>query len=215
MAKRSGLALALTLLVPASSAVVVLAPGMVTQSSAAPAVASAAAQVPTAAASGEADPALAFGRACAEGTGKFLAQDYKGALESFQGAVRLAPKNPLGHYLTAEAFLALGDVAEADASLRRADASTDFRTSHLRSKILFLVAVTKERAQKWDDARLAWQAYNDFVMRYVDGGGTFPLNATARIKAIDDALRKEKSMDTIRARIDASASGTLFNELPK
>ena len=120
------------------------------------------------------DPALAFGRACADGTGRFLAQDHKGALESFQGAVHLAPKNPLGHYLAAEAYLALGDIAEADASLRRADASTDYRTTHLRSKILFLVAVTKERAQKLDEARSAWQAYNDFVMNRVDGGGTFP-----------------------------------------
>lgn len=148
-----------------------------------------------------------FMETCVEGNAKYAVQDWKGAMESYRAAIKLAPKNPLGHYLLGEAQLAGGSPADAEVSFRQADITSDKRDAQMRAKVLFVTADVKERQSKWTEAKAAWQAYNDWVLQYSDGG-VFPLSATARIKAIDEQLKADKAMQVVRDRIDASLNET-------
>ena len=101
-----------------------------------------------------------------QGNGRFSAKDYPGALESYKKAVTLAPNDPLGHYLVAEAQLAQGNVAEAEAALAQAEKVGDKRPDVL-GKVYFLQADAKERQKKWEEARAAWAKYDGWAQRRV------------------------------------------------
>jgi tetratricopeptide (TPR) repeat protein len=164
---------------------------------------------------GDESTASRFIGRCLEGNRRFLQGDAPGALESYRAAHRLSPKNPWAYYLEAEALLSLERFSDAEKSLQNALGYLDARQAPLKAKILFLVAEAKERQKLWDDARLAWKAYEDWVIRAVDGGGTFPLTALERIKLADEAVVRDRVWAPVRERADATVSGTVFNEMPK
>jgi hypothetical protein len=139
--------------------------------------------------------------AVVKGSGKFLAHDFKGALETYRGAVALAPRNPLGPYLIAETQIAMGNLAEAEATLKEAEPLTDERTAGLRAKILFLTADLMERNKKWEEAKVAWQAYSEWAGTHAKV--SFPGSATSRTQAIDQMLKQEKAMEVVRQRTAA------------
>jgi tetratricopeptide (TPR) repeat protein len=136
-----------------------------------------------------------------KGSAQYVARDFAGALETFRGAIPLAPKNPLGHYLTAETQLAMKNLTEADASLQQAEPLTDERTAGVRAKVLFLVADLKERQKKWDEAKTAWNAYAEWATTHAQVA--FPTTAKSRIQAIDEVAKQDKAYEAVRQRIAA------------
>jgi tetratricopeptide (TPR) repeat protein len=143
---------------------------------------------------------------CIEGNAKYAARDFSAAIASYTSATRLAPKNPFPQYLLGEAHLANGNLAEAEASLKQAELASDKRNALLRAKILFVLADVKERQKKWDEAKAAWQLYSEWVFAQ-SNGGTFPLSAAARIRAIDEVLKLDGTMQIVRERIAATSDG--------
>ncbi len=112
------------------------------------------------------------GLPCADGSTKYAARDFAGAVASFQKAIEVDPKNPLGHYFLGEAQLAAGNMTEAEAAWNRASLEASEKDPALRAKILFVLADLKERQHKWDDARAAWQVYLDWVAKYREARAT-------------------------------------------
>lgn len=143
---------------------------------------------------------------CVEGNGKYMARDFPGAIGSYRNAVQLAPKNPFPHYLLAEAQLASGNMSEAEASLKQAELLSDKRDALLRAKILFVLADLRERQHKWEEAKAGWQLYTEWAIGQVDGG-SYPLSASARVKAIDEVIKLDKATQVVRERIAATANG--------
>jgi len=136
-----------------------------------------------------------------KGAAKYVARDFPGALEAFRATIPLAPRNPLGHYFVAEAQIASGNLAEAEASLKQAESLTDDRNPGLRAKVLFVTADTKERLKKWDEAKTAWQVYVEYAQKHAEVA--FASSGTSRIQAIDDMLKQEKAYEAVRQRIAA------------
>lgn len=143
-----------------------------------------------------------FMEAALKGNAQYLAKDYQGAIDTYRQAMTLAPKNALGPYLLGEAQLATNNLAEAEASFAQAETLSDNRNPQLRSHILFCIASTKELRKKFDDAKVAWQAYNDHASKFADAGG-FPQSATARVQVIDDIVKLNKAYEIVRQRIAA------------
>ena len=140
-----------------------------------------------------------------KGAGRFVAKDYPAALDVYRGAIPLSPKNPLAPYLVAETQIAMGSLAEAEASLKQAESLADDRTAAVRAKVLFLTADLKERQKKWDDAKTAWQAYSDFAQKHTEVASV--QSATSRIQAIDDMLKQDKAYEAVRQRIAQEKGG--------
>jgi predicted Zn-dependent protease len=140
-----------------------------------------------------------FMETCLEGNGKYISRDFPAAIEAYRRAVRLNPKNPLGHYLLAEAQLAAQNLAEAEASTKQAELNADLRDPMLRAKVLFVMADLKERQKKWEEARSAWQTYADWTGKYVDAGGAMS-TAEARIKSVDETLKLDRAYAVVRER---------------
>lgn len=141
-----------------------------------------------------------------EGNTRFAAKDLPGALESYKNAVALSPGDPLGHYLVAETLLVQGNFADAEAALAQAEKVGDKRPDVL-GKVFFLQADAKERQKKFEDARAAWTKYDGFAQRRGGDGGMFPQTAAARIQAIDEMVKLDKSYEDVRVRIAAEKDG--------
>ncbi len=217
MRKRSGLAVVLSLTLPLALAFALAVPA--TEAVAAPGTADGGAAAPAERAgagganAGEDrhDPNNITGisrwmELCVEGNGKYLARDFPGAIASYRSAVQLAPKNPFPQYLLGAAQLASGNMVEAEASLKQAELYSDKRDAVLRAKILFMTADLKERQKKWAEAKAAWQLYSEWVFTQ-SNGGMFPLSSAARVKAIDDVMKLDTSMEIVRQRIAENADG--------
>jgi tetratricopeptide (TPR) repeat protein len=140
-----------------------------------------------------------------KGNGKYTARDFPAALDAYRTAIPLAPKNPLGHYLVAETQMAIGNLPEAEASLKQAEAASDDRNAGLRAKILYLTADLKERTKHWDEAKAAWQAYGEYAQKHADVA--FPQSGTSRAQAVDEMLKQDKAYEGVRQRIAAEKSG--------
>jgi tetratricopeptide (TPR) repeat protein len=146
----------------------------------------------------------AYIEALNKGVAKYIAKDYPGALDLFRAAIPLAPKNALGHYFIAETQIATGNLPDAEATLKQAEALTDDKNAGLRAKVLFVTADTKERLKKWDEAKAAWQAYVEYAQKHADVA--FAQSGTSRIQALDDMLKQEKAYVAVRERIAAEKS---------
>jgi tetratricopeptide (TPR) repeat protein len=137
------------------------------------------------------------------GTSLFVAKDYTAAIDTFKKAAQLSPKHPLAHYLLAEAYLQANNVGEAEAAITSAAEGSDPKKAPaLRSRVLFLVADIQERQKKWEQAKVAWQAYADHAAKFADAG--FPQTGAERLNAIQKVLDKEKAYVAVRERIAAS-----------
>jgi tetratricopeptide (TPR) repeat protein len=155
-----------------------------------------------------------FKDAVAQGTTKYAARDFAGAVASFQKAIEADPKNPLGHYFLGEAQLAAGNLTEAEAAWNRASLEAADKDPALRSKILFVLADLKERQHKWDDARAAWQVYLDWAAKSPNAGA-FVGSGQSRQKSIDTMQQQDKSYAVVRQRIADTKTGNVFTDLSK
>jgi tetratricopeptide (TPR) repeat protein len=155
-----------------------------------------------------------FAAAITDGTAKYAARDFAGAVAAFQKAIEAAPKDPLGHYFLGEAQLAAGNLTEAEAAWNRASLAATEKQSPLRAKILFVLADLKERQKKWDDAKAAWQVYLDWVAKYPESKG-FTGSGTSRQTAIDTSQKQDKAYEVVRQRIAATKNGGVFTDLSK
>lgn len=138
--------------------------------------------------------------AVADGNTKFAAKDFAGALEAYKKATTIDPKDPLGHYLVAEAQLAQGNITDAQTALATGEKVGDKRPD-VMGKILFLEADTKEREKKWTDAKTAWGRYAEWASKH--DAGAMPSTATGRIQAIDDYAKLDQQYEDVRKRIAA------------
>jgi tetratricopeptide (TPR) repeat protein len=155
-----------------------------------------------------------FMETCVAGNAKYASRDFQGATDLYRKAIQLDPNHALGHYLLGEAFLAQGNIPEADAAWQRAANLSNEKNPALRARVLFVVADLKERQKKWDDARSAWQVYLDWASKYADAGA-FPGSATSRQQAIDTMTKQDKAYDVVRQRIADTKDGGVFTDLSK
>jgi tetratricopeptide (TPR) repeat protein len=137
---------------------------------------------------------------CVQGNAKFIAKDIPGAIDLYRQAIQLAPKRPLPRYLLGEAQMASMNFADAEGTLKEALDLSDDRDPNVRGKILFLTADVREREKKWDEAKVAWQAYAEYSSKHSDAGMT-PSTPPARIQAIDDMIKQDKAYEVVRQRI--------------
>jgi tetratricopeptide (TPR) repeat protein len=148
-----------------------------------------------------------FQETVTKGNERYEAKDFTGAIDTYKKAIQLAPKNPFGPYLLAEAYLANANLGEADAAIASAVelAPTDAKPSSLamRSRVLFLRADVFEREKKWDQAKTAWQAYVDAAKQVTTDGGAYPQNGLERIRAIQKVIDLEAKYAGVRERIAA------------
>ena len=150
---------------------------------------------------------------CIEGNKQYVARDFKAAIATYRRAITLNAKHPLGHYLLGEAQLADGNMAEAEASWKQAELVADAGNPQLRARVLFVLADVKERQKKWEEARVAWQAYGDFVGRYGDAGVGFPSSGASRIQAIEAMTKLNAEADKVKQRIRDTADGGVFTTI--
>lgn len=155
-----------------------------------------------------------FKAAVSDGTSKYAARDFAGAISAFQKAIEAAPKNPLGHYFLGEAQLAAGNPTEAEAAWTRASLESTEKEPVVRARVLFVLADLKERQNKWDDARAAWQVYLDWAAKYPEAKA-FSSSGQSRQQVIDAMQKQNKASAVVRQRIDATKSGGVFSDLSK
>ncbi|HEY8040097.1 MAG TPA: tetratricopeptide repeat protein [Polyangiaceae bacterium] len=155
-----------------------------------------------------------YKEACTQGNTKYAARDFPGAIASYQKAIELDPKNPLGHYFLGEAQLAAGNTMEAEAAWNRASLEASDKDPALRARILFVLADLKERQKRWDDARAAWQVYLDWASKY-PAAGAFPTSAQSRQQVIDAMQKQDKAYAVVRQRIADTKAGGVFSDLSK
>ncbi|HVH41906.1 MAG TPA: tetratricopeptide repeat protein [Labilithrix sp.] len=136
-----------------------------------------------------------------KGTERYVAKDHTAAIDTYKKAIQLSPRNPLAHYLLAEAYLAANNLGEADAAIAQAY-EADSKTATVRSHVLFLRAAIFERQKKWDDAKVAWQAYTEHAAKSGDAG-VFPQTGAERVRAIQKVVELEKAYVAVRERIAA------------
>ena len=138
--------------------------------------------------------------AVVDGDVKYVAKDFAGAMESYKKAVKIQPKNPLGHLRMGALHLQAGNLAEAETAWNQADSVAD-PVPQIKVKVLFALADLRERMKKWDDAKAAWQRYGEYVAKHPDAGSG--PTAAARGLAIDDMTKQDKAYDVVRERIAA------------
>lgn len=146
----------------------------------------------------------------AKGAEQYRKADYPAAIDSFKKAIALAPKNALGHVLLGEAYLGANNLAEAEAAFlagKEASSATDAKAQTLRSHVLFAVADVYEREKKWNDAKAAWQAYNEHAAKLGPDSGAYPATGAARKDVVDKVLEREKVYAAVRERIAAEKDG--------
>jgi len=150
------------------------------------------------------DPAVAahkqFLEATKDGSAKYIAKDVAGAIEAFQKATQLEPRNPLGYYFLGEAHLGNHDLAQAESAWLHAMQVADQGSLGLKVKIFYVIADLRERQKRWDDAKAAWQQYGELTASPSDGS-TFPQVALGHIASIDKMLKQDKAYDIVRQRI--------------
>jgi tetratricopeptide (TPR) repeat protein len=155
-----------------------------------------------------------FKDAVQQGSTKYAARDFPGAVASFQKAIEADPKNPIGHYFLGEAQLAAGNMTEAEAAWNRASLEAAEKNPALRAKILFVLADLKERQHKWDDAKQAWQVYLDWAAKYPNIGA-FAGSGQSRQQSIDTMQKQDTAYAVVRQRIADTKNGGVFTDLSK
>ena len=138
----------------------------------------------------------------AKGNERFAAKDQTGAVDAYKKAIQLSPKNPLAHYLLAEAYLAAANMGEAEAAIQQAY-DADSKNALVRAHVLFLRADIAERQKKWEQAKTAWQAYTEHAAKLGPDAGGHPQTGAERVKVIQKIMDLEKAYAGVRERIAA------------
>jgi hypothetical protein len=142
-----------------------------------------------------------------KGEASFVARDLPGAVSSFQDAIKLKPDEMLAFYRLGEAEQESGKLDDADkaweaALSKRCSQGCEPPSSpdNLKGKVLFAVAGLRERQQKWQAAKDAWQAYSAFLQGNPKVHG-YPATAADRIKQIDRRVQLEADYGKVKERI--------------
>lgn len=155
-----------------------------------------------------------FKPAITDGSTKYAARDFAGAVAAFQKAIEADPKNPLGHYFLGEAQLANNNLTEAEAAWTRASLESAEKEPALRAKILFVLADLKERQRKWDEAKAAWQVYLDWAAKYPEAKA-FTGSGQSRQQMIGAMQKQDTAYAVVRQRITDTKDGKTFTDLTK
>lgn len=150
-----------------------------------------------------------------KGSDRLMAKDVAAAIDLYKKAMLLKPRDPYAPYLLGEAYLASENLAEAAGSLKQAEELDSAKSPVLRGQVLFLLADVYERQKKWELARGAWKAYADHAAKQREDGGLHPASASARLKAIEDALSLDKKYEVVRQRIAAEKDGGADASAPR
>jgi len=145
--------------------------------------------------------------AVVKGNDAIQAKNVTGAIDHYKKAVQLNPKHPLGLYLLGEAYLLNNNVAEAEAAFLQAQETADSKNPMLRGHVLFAVADVYERGKKWEQAKTAWQAYQEHASKQGGDGGAYPNTSAERLKAIQKVVELEQKYVAVRQRIAAEKDG--------
>ena len=133
-----------------------------------------------------------------KGQSTFIARDIPGAIATFQEAIKLDPEQMLAFYRLGEAEQEAGKLDDADKAWEAALSKKG--PEDLKGKVLFVIAGLRERQQKWQAAKDAWQSYAAFL-----GGNPkvmgFPATAADRIKQIDRRVQLEADYGKVKERI--------------
>jgi tetratricopeptide (TPR) repeat protein len=145
-----------------------------------------------------------FDETASKGMQLYTQKEYAAAIDTFRKAMQLAPRNALGPYLLAEAYLAQGNLGEADAAIASAVdlAPTDAKPTSAvtRARVLFLRADVYERQKKWEQAKTAWQLYVEAANKVGGDAGAYPQSGNERMAAIQKALDLDKKYVAVRER---------------
>ena len=134
-------------------------------------------------------------------TALFQSKNRTGAVDTYRMAIQLNPRHPLAHLMLAQAYVSMGNLGEADAAIAQAF-DTETKDARLRSHVLFVRADLFERQQKWDQAKVAWQAYMEHAAKFADAGA-FPQSGAERLKALEKVAEQDKAYVAVRERIAA------------
>jgi tetratricopeptide (TPR) repeat protein len=149
------------------------------------------------------DPAVALHKqfldAIKDGSAKYEAKDVAAAIEAFQKATALEPRNPVGYYYLGEAQLGNKDLPQAESAWLHASQVSDEGTPGLKAKIFFCIADLREHQKRWDDAKASWEQYGELTAKFE--GSTFATISKERIASIDAMLNQDKAYVIVRKRI--------------
>ncbi len=133
-----------------------------------------------------------------KGQATFVARDIPGAISTFQEAIKLDPEQMLAFYRLGEAEQEAGKLDDADKAWEAALSKKGH--DDLKGKVLFVIAGLRERQQKWQAAKDAWQAYAAFLQGNPKVLG-YPATAADRIKQIDRRVQLEADYGKVKERI--------------
>ena len=133
-----------------------------------------------------------------KGEDAYVARDFPGAVAAFQEAIKIDTQKALAYYRIGEAQLANGNIAEAEAQWQAALTKTG--SNDLKAKVYFVLADLRERQQKWQEAKDAWNQYTSFLQANPQALG-YPATAVERVKQIDRRVKDEKDYGVVKERI--------------
>jgi tetratricopeptide (TPR) repeat protein len=133
-----------------------------------------------------------------KGQSTFIARDIPGAISVFQEAIKLDPEQMLAFYRLGEAEQEAGKLDDADKAWEAALSKKG--PDDLKGKLLFVIAGLRERQQKWQAAKDAWQSYAAFLQGNPKVHG-YPATAVDRIKQIDRRVQLEADYGKVKERI--------------
>jgi TolA-binding protein len=136
-----------------------------------------------------------------DGSAKYVAKDIAGAIDAFQKATELEPRNPVGYFYLGEAQLGNKDLPQAESAWLHASQVSDEGTPAMKAKIFFVIADLRERQRRWDDAKASWEQYGELCAKLFGQQSMFPQVAKDRIASIDRMLEQDKAYEIVRKRI--------------
>ena len=137
--------------------------------------------------------------AIAKGESAFVAKDMPGATAAFQDAIKLAPGRMLALYRLGETQMAQGKYDEAIATFESALGKKG--GNQLKGKVMYINALTHERAHKLEAAKALWGKYLAYVEATSDAKG-FPDIARQHVKVIERRMKDEVDYAAVKDRIE-------------
>jgi tetratricopeptide (TPR) repeat protein len=133
------------------------------------------------------------------GDDAYVAHNIDAAIHEYQAAVEARPQHPVAHYRLGCAFIAKGDLKQAQESL---DAALRFSKSdpQTAAKTLFVIADLKERQQDYPAAIAAWKTYSDFAASHKDIK-TYAGSADSRKEKLTAFLKLLEQSTQVKQRI--------------
>lgn len=137
-----------------------------------------------------------------KGDNAFIAGAYDEAKTYYESAIKLDPRNPLGHTRVAQTLLMKGELEAADDRLESALGFAN--TTAQRTKIIFLQADIRERQVKLEQAKQRWDGYIKMAGDKInadDAKKIHPATAKQRIEQIEATKKRNEGYAAVKERI--------------